>query len=184
MRRMRISFSKGLPSEAAAAMGHGRPIVLLLDDDPTIRLMIKVLLEVAAGARVLEAGTNEHALKLANHFKVDLLLCNLARPCAMDGLEFLKLFRAVHPEVSVIVVSGALDPVSRSWAFKFGASACVTKLLTTSKLLEAVQKVLSSASAKPRGVKARPNRRDFAWRHKVARCREGRWGANRKHGPA
>jgi DNA-binding NarL/FixJ family response regulator len=142
-----------------------------------MRLMIKVLLEIAAGVRVLEAATDDQALIVAGQFQLDLLISNLARPGTIDGLEFLRIFRVTHPQVPVVVVSDSLDPVTRMWAFRFGASACVNKLLATSKLVEAVRQVLAFQKAKV--MPAKPSRHDVAWRQRVERCTRGRW---RPHG--
>jgi CheY-like chemotaxis protein len=168
-RRFRINFDGAPYAELATEPGQERPLVLVLDDDPTIRLMIKVLLEVAAGVRIVEADTAERALEFACRFKFDLLLSNLARPCTMDGLKFLKIFRAAHPDIPIIVVSGALDPVTRSWASKFGAAACVSKLLATAKLVESVREVLSEGNAD--AISRNIRRRNAAWIH----CMRKRW---------
>jgi DNA-binding NarL/FixJ family response regulator len=164
LRRLHINFEETSISQRDAKLPQERRAVLVLDDDPTIRLMIRVLLEVAAGVRIFEAANDEQALKLARQLKPDLLVSNLARPCRMDGLEFIKVFRAAHPQVPIIVVSGALDPVTRSWTFKFGVSACVTKLLASSKLAEVVRDVLFDG--RERMTSRQQNRRDSA----SARC--------------
>ena len=74
---MRVKCSEAPCLTKAPVADRARPIVMVLDDDQTIRQMIKVLLEVAAGVRILEAETSDQALTLAEHFKLDLFrLCN------------------------------------------------------------------------------------------------------------
>jgi CheY-like chemotaxis protein len=171
--KSRIQFGPAKPFVPTAPAGKSRRLVLVLDDDPTARLMIRILLEVGAGVRVLEAQTDEEAKEAATQFNLDLLLCNLARPCARDGLEFIRAFRRGRPYVPIIVVSSALDPLTRSLAFKAGASACVGKLFAASNLVEAVRRTLPNAQASRSSD--RWVRRETAWLNSVSRCLEGRW---------
>lgn len=172
--RLRIPFDAAWHSARRRQPDLPRPVVLVLDDDPTHRRMVKVLLEVAVGVRILEAKTSEQALKLAEMFRPDLLISNLAGPCARDSLRFVQAFRAGHPGVPVVVVAGSLDPLNRGCALGFGTAGCASKMMVWSDLLETVRKALSRRQAP--GVSPRLVRREGAWLQTVERCLRGRWG--------
>lgn len=171
--RLRITFDAASHSARVVEPHYPRPVVLVLDDDPTNCRMVRVLLEVAVGARILEAETKDQALKLAKQVRPDLLISNLVSPRTMDGLEYVQPFRAANPGVPVIVVSGSLDPVSRSCGLEFGTPGCVSKMMVWSDLLETVRRALSEGNATV--VISRLARREATRVQIAERCLCGRW---------
>jgi two-component system cell cycle sensor histidine kinase/response regulator CckA len=82
--------------------------VLVVDDDAMIR-SFEVLLLSSQGYNVLQAGSGAEALRLADTATVHLLVTDFLMP-ELDGLELTRIFRTVHPETPVLMVSGSLPP--------------------------------------------------------------------------
>jgi CheY-like chemotaxis protein len=78
------------PSAAIAAAALSR--VLLVDDEPDIRFVVRLGLEVA-GFSVAVAGSAEEAVAVAETFAPQLVLLDVEMP-GVDGLATLELLRA------------------------------------------------------------------------------------------
>ncbi|HEU5304394.1 MAG TPA: response regulator [Gemmatimonadales bacterium] len=115
--------------------------VLVVDDEPAVRSVICRLLE-EWDFRVLEAGNGEEALRLAKEVRGNLALVvtDVLMP-VMDGYEFARTFRPLHPNVPILFITGhrpkALDAMTKKGEqllFKpFGPDAF---LETVGRLLE------------------------------------------------
>ena len=55
------------------------PTILVVDDDPAIRSLLRMALEVS-GYRALEAVNGEEAVSIAEHSHPDLILMDIAMP--------------------------------------------------------------------------------------------------------
>lgn len=110
--------------------------VLIVDDSPTIRRMVKVALSEVAD-HSLEAGSGLEAIEQLTRAAVDLMVLDLNMP-DMHGLEVLKFVRR-HPTyrtLPVIVLTTRSDDGSREQAMHAGATAYLTKPFTPTALAE------------------------------------------------
>ncbi|MEA3059286.1 MAG: hypothetical protein QOE50_698 [Sphingomonadales bacterium] len=82
-----------------------RPIVLVVEDDPTVRLLECGLLE-RAGYSVLQASNGELALTLAVDHQPDLIVLDVGLP-SMSGLQVLDSLgaKAATSALPVLIVS-------------------------------------------------------------------------------
>ena len=82
-----------------------RPSVLLVDDDPDVRGVIKALLSDDGGFDVVgESPDGATGMSEAARLQPDLVLLDLAMP-VMDGLSALPEVRRLAPEADVVVLS-------------------------------------------------------------------------------
>jgi signal transduction histidine kinase/DNA-binding response OmpR family regulator len=80
--------------------------VLIVDDEPTVRLLITDLLQ-DAGYRVLEAGDGPSGLKiLQSDTRVDLLLSDVGLPGGMNGRQVADAARVLRPNLKVLFITG------------------------------------------------------------------------------
>ncbi len=80
--------------------------VLLVEDDPLIRLGMAGLIEDWNYA-VLEAGNADEAAKLLErHSDIALVISDVDMPGSMDGLKLAHFIRHRWPPIPVILVSG------------------------------------------------------------------------------
>ena len=120
-----------------------RPLVLVVDDSPTIRKMVAVTLG-AAGYRVAEAEGGVAAAKsVYNSGAPGLFLLDVNMP-EMDGFTLCKTLRS-NPETAktpVVFLTGKDGLISKLRGHSAGASDYVTKPFDPQKLLAAVGKLL------------------------------------------
>lgn len=94
------------PRPESAEAGDEQKTVLLVDDEPVVRRVTAEFLEMS-GYKVLTAGSGMEALEVAQaHIgPIDLLLTDLSMPL-MDGRETAERITKLHPETSVLFMSG------------------------------------------------------------------------------
>ena len=113
--------------------------VLVIEDEPAIRNVLRVLLE-AEGYRFVEADTAMRAEIEARSHKPDLLLVDLGLPDG-DGLKVIKKVRAWSP-VPIIVLSARTLEEQKIAALDAGADDYVTKPFSAPELLARVRAAL------------------------------------------
>jgi two-component system KDP operon response regulator KdpE len=113
--------------------------VLVVDDEPEIRHIIRVLLE-AEGYRIAEAATASRAEVAARTEKPDLVLLDLGLPDG-DGLAVLRRIRAWSP-VPLVVLSARTMEEQKIVALDAGADDYVTKPFSAPELLARVRAAL------------------------------------------
>ena len=96
------------PVESTApAIKGGRETILVVEDEATLRALIRHVLE-RYGYTVVEAGTGLAALEAWRDQagKIDLLLTDIIMPDRMTGLELAQMIQAERPTLPVIFSSG------------------------------------------------------------------------------
>ena len=113
--------------------------VLVVEDEPGIRAILRVLLE-SEQHRVIEADTAERAEIEARSHKPDLLLVDLGLPDG-DGLELIRRVRRFAP-VPIVVLSARTMEEQKIAALDAGADDYVTKPFSAPELLARVRAAL------------------------------------------
>src|SRR5215472_11407668 len=113
--------------------------VLVIEDEPAIRRVLKVLLE-AEGYRCIEADTALRAEIEARSHKPDLLLIDLGLPDG-DGLTVIRRVRAWSP-VPILVLSARTMEEQKIAALDAGADDYVTKPFSAPELLARLRAAL------------------------------------------
>ncbi len=114
---------------------RGKETVLVVDDDATVRMMIKRSL-VRADFQVLEAGDGEVALQLLDTKEVDLVLLDVRMP-GIDGIELCTEIRRRWDSLRlpVIFITGLSDREARVWCKAVGGDEFLTKPMDETELL-------------------------------------------------
>lgn len=118
--------------------------VLVADDDPESRRLLVQLLE-QQGWRVLEAGSGQEVLDLAEREPLSLVLLDLRMPGPVDPLRAAFLLRQnpAHQQVPVIAVSATPSKEFRHRAFAAGCNAFMSKPVNLEQLLRQIDLVCS-----------------------------------------
>lgn len=122
------------------------PRILVIDDEPSILLMIKKMLE-REGYLVDTANDGREGLELFEKNKPDLLITDIIMP-QKEGLEIILELRKKNPELRIIAISGGgrIGPEGYLPSAKiFGANMVFQKPLVKNDFLSAINKLLNEA---------------------------------------
>lgn len=117
--------------------------VLIIDDDPPIREMLRRMLEYA-GYQVTEAVDGEAGLRSFQAEPPDLVITDILMP-NKEGLETIMGLRRLAPEVPIIAMSGGGHNGTLSYlqtADRLGARVTLAKPFTRQEMLDAVHTAL------------------------------------------
>jgi CheY-like chemotaxis protein len=113
--------------------------ILVIDDEPLIRLDARAILE-DAGYLVLEASTADEALQLLTEPDAfDAILTDVEMPGSLNGLELARTVDGLLPAVAIVIMSGRRLPQRADMPLK---AAFVAKPFTPSILLQRVAEAL------------------------------------------
>lgn len=97
------------PAEAGGVTGGGSQTLLVVDDEPTIRMLIADVLR-EAGYRILLATDGPSATKIVEsgaHF--DLLVTDVGLPGGMNGRQIADYARLGRPDLRVLFITGYVE---------------------------------------------------------------------------
>jgi len=102
----RLSREESCEAQADEALACGEGVVLLVEDEVSVRQMAKLMLE-SAGYSVLVAGTPAEALEICKRSeqRLDCLLTDVIMP-GMNGVELTQAVRVLRPGVGMVYMSG------------------------------------------------------------------------------
>jgi len=91
-------------------LAHPPPVVLVVEDEPLLRLNAVDLLE-EAGYAVIEACDADAAIELlAARLDIRLVFTDIDMPGSMDGLRLAAAIRSRWPPIDIIITSGKVSP--------------------------------------------------------------------------
>lgn len=130
-------------------------IIVIVDDDPTIRLIAGEMLRHEDYA-VVEASDGIEALSVVSILPVDLVVLDMLMP-NKDGLETIAELKATHPDVRILAISsgGRMDSgMLLRTALAFGADDALPKPLHADTFAATVARLLAAPAVKWPAVQA------------------------------
>ncbi|QSQ15927.1 response regulator transcription factor [Myxococcus landrumensis] len=131
-----------------------RPTILIVDDDPHLRDIVRFALE-QGGFRVEEAADGQAAVNQVRRAPPALIVLDIMMP-EMDGLEVCREVRRSH-ELPIVFLSSRDDEVDRILGLELGGDDYLTKPFSPRELVARVKAVLRRA--RPTTPKAPPDAR-------------------------
>lgn len=127
-------------SQARGAMR--RPRVLIVDDDPLIRGVVRAVLEDAS-YDLDEAASGEEALRVAVEHPPDVVLLDVMMP-GLDGYEVAAVMKEDRrlKRAVVVMLTAKSSPEDRRRGIEAGADAYFTKPFSPLELLSTLSGVL------------------------------------------
>ncbi len=115
--------------------------ILIADDHAVVRSGLKQLLSEYVDFSVAgEAANGLEVLKKLREQPFDLLLTDMAMP-GRSGIELVKLVKAEHPKLAILVLSMHKEEQYAVRALKAGARGYLTKESAPDQLVSAIRKV-------------------------------------------
>ena len=117
--------------------------IALLDDHQVVMESFANLLATSSRFRVVGMANDKQALltilnqSRANRQPVDVLVIDLLMP-SVNGIELISSLKAQHMNLSVLVLSGADDPLLIQQAIRAGADGYVNKAADKNELFDAI----------------------------------------------
>jgi DNA-binding response OmpR family regulator len=124
-----------------------RPLVLIVDDDVTVRDVVHRYLD-RAGYRVRVAGDGEQALQEVAERAPDVVVLDLMLP-RLNGLEVCRRLRRDAVRVPIVMLTALGEEEDRVMGLELGADDYVTKPFSPRELVLRVASVLRRASQVP-----------------------------------
>ena len=136
-------------SERSAGMFSGKPCngrVLIMDDEPDIRKVVRLTLE-KAGYEVMEAYDGEAGIQEIqrdeNPILMDAIICDIRMP-KINGVEAIQYFQTQYPRVPLIVMTGHPDVSMATEFLQRGVVDYLVKPVEAEKLRAVVAKAVDS----------------------------------------
>jgi len=149
---VRFMRDNGIPLPDDLREGSGRPRVLVVDDEATIRDVLSENLGTRPNPyEVMTAADGFEAGRLVASFKPDVVLLDLRMP-GMDGFQVCRTIKA-DPETSrtiVIAMTGYHTPETENRILECGAVRCFAKPVEPSAIAGFIDGLFERASSRQR----------------------------------
>lgn len=116
------------------------PLVVVMDDDPSIRRALNRLLR-SVGLSVEAFGSAAELFSRESPVRPMCLVLDIHLSDS-NGLDVLRRVIAADQGLPVLIITGELDPALREQALQAGASAFLLKPFDEDQLLEEVRRAL------------------------------------------
>lgn len=115
--------------------------ILVADDHGVVREGTRRILEQEEDLSVVaEAADGEEAVRLATHFKPDVVVMDIAMP-KMDGIEATKRIKELCPQIAVLIFSAYDDEQFILRVLEAGAAGYLLKSIRSRELIDAIRAV-------------------------------------------
>jgi CheY-like chemotaxis protein len=131
------------PGSSKTTRRPGPPRVLVVDDDPAMRLVCSTNLKLD-GYQVLEAANGQEGLELALDHVPDVVLLEISMP-VLDGFGLAAALQANERtrELPLIFLTTEDDPLIKAQALETGAHAVITKPFEPRAVTSFIERVVA-----------------------------------------
>ena len=120
-------------------------ILIIEDEEPIRRVLIRILTEEDSSYEVDEAIDGKEGLRKINNNNYDLVLCDIKMP-KMDGIEVLESIKVSNKTLPFIMLTGHGNVSTAVEAMKLGAYDFISKPPDLNRLLNSVRHALENKS--------------------------------------
>lgn len=122
--------------------------VLMVDDHPTVRLAVRILLERERFEVVGESGNGIEAVQIARQLAPKVVILDIGLP-GLDGMEVIKRLQLLDPAPKIMVLTGQSSDLYVRRCLDAGISAFVNKDEDLDALLFALKALVKGYSTFP-----------------------------------
>lgn len=145
--RMEQAVSEKLSSPLAPdATEFKHTSVLIIDDDPVYRILLRDICHKLGIGRIAEAADGQQGLDSLPLTRPDLIVLDIMMP-GIDGIEVCRRLRAMREfsDTAVLIQTGLTDEVKRMAIFQAGANDVVSKPLNLPEFMARMRTHLRQA---------------------------------------
>jgi two-component system chemotaxis response regulator CheY len=113
--------------------------ILIVDDSPVARRMLKTCIPKDKGYEIFEAGNGQEGLEKYKELKPDVVFMDLTMP-VMDGYQATAKIKEFDKEAIVIVTTADIQPKSIASVMELGAFTLLKKPAKAESIQEAISK--------------------------------------------
>lgn len=135
--------AKGRTSVAGAGAGRAKPTVLVVDDESSVRKLVRAYLE--PDFNVIEASDGQKALETCQKHRADLVLLDVNMP-GKSGHDLVSMIRDLYPpqmSPPILLSSGVIPPESLEGLGELGADGYLPKPFSRAECRSQVNKFLA-----------------------------------------
>lgn len=115
--------------------------VLIVDDDPMIRQVLRLMLREFGYTVVGEADNGDEGLAACNRYTPDIVCLDINMP-GTDGLTTLHMIREQQPGTIVIMVTGDASATVVKDAIAKGAAGYILKPFNAAKVVDSIEAII------------------------------------------
>ena len=131
-------------AEAAADPSGDGEVVLVIDDEPTVRMLIVEVLE-QAGYTAIEATDGPSGLRILQApGRIDLLITDVGLPGGMNGRQIADVARVVRPGLKVLFITGYAETAAVGNGLLEPGMAVMTKPFGIDELSRKIQDMIEA----------------------------------------
>lgn len=119
--------------------------ILIVDDDPRLRDLVRIAVE-RSGYQAITAADGQQALTHAARESPDLIVLDVGLP-EMEGFEVCRRIRA-RSDVPILFLTARDDEIDRVLGLELGADDYVTKPFSPRELVARIRAILKRAAGK------------------------------------
>ena len=132
------------------------PGILIVDDNPNIRYLLRAFVESRTPFAICgEAGHGVEAIEKAKLLHPDLILLDLSMP-VLNGAEAAAVLKGMMPRTKIVLFSMHMDNVPKSLAAAVGVDLTLSKEDGITKLGEHLQTLLAPIESADESAKLEP----------------------------
>ncbi|CCZ28664.1 MAG: response regulator [Lachnospiraceae bacterium] len=114
--------------------------ILIVDDSRTSRKMLRNILESNGHEIIDEAVNGQEGVQKFQALKPDVVTLDITMP-VVDGVEALKMIKALDPESKVVMVTAAGQKNKMIECIKAGANEFLTKPFEQQEIVDVINKM-------------------------------------------
>ena len=114
--------------------------ILIVDDSRTSRKMLRNILESNGHEIIDEAVNGQEGVQKFQALKPDVVTLDITMP-VVDGVEALKMIKALDPESKVVMVTAAKQKNKMIECIKAGANEFLTKPFEQQEIVDVINKM-------------------------------------------
>lgn len=114
--------------------------ILIVDDSRTSRKMLRNILESKGHEIIDEAVNGQEGVQKFQALKPDVVTLDITMP-VVDGVEALKMIKALDPESKVVMVTAAGQKNKMIECIKAGANEFLTKPFEQQEIVDVINKM-------------------------------------------